>query len=85
MPLTAAQMKAAQAAQRMLADEPFLAVLKRIADEATQQAVFGTDLLEREAQRQMALAIARLLGELQYDAELPEVSREADVLAKGFE
>jgi len=85
MPLTAEQMKAAQAAQRMLADDAFLAVLKRIADEATQQAVFNTDPIEREAQRQLRLAIARIINELQYDADLPEATRNSDILAKGFE
>jgi hypothetical protein len=78
-------MIAAAAAQRILADEAFQAVLNRIAADAAEKSVFALEGMEREANRQLVLAITRIRGELQADADLPEATKAAEHEAKAFE
>jgi hypothetical protein len=85
MPITSEQMIAATAAQRMLQDEAFNSVLNRIVSDAADKAVFHTDEAAREANRQLVLAITRIRGELQADADLPESVRAADAQARAME
>lgn len=85
MPLTTEQMTAATAAQRLLADEGLRGILNRIVEDAAQKAVFGDSEAAREANRQLVLAISRIRGELQADAELPASERAAEAEAKAFE
>ena len=85
MPLTTEQMQAATAAQRLLADAAFGNILNRIVEDAAQKAVFLDDGIQREANRQLVLAISRIRGELQADAELVQSVKAADAEAKAFE
>jgi hypothetical protein len=85
MALSTEQMRAATAAQRLLADEGLRGVLNRIVEDAAQKAVFLDDGPAREANRQLVLAISRIRGELQADAELVESVRAAEREAKAFE
>jgi hypothetical protein len=85
MPLTTEQMTAAQAAKRMLADEAFQGILNRIVADAADKAVFNDDAALREANRQLVLAVTRIRGELQADADLPEALAAAEQEARAFE
>lgn len=85
MPLTTEQMIAAEAAKRMLADDAFQGVLNRIVADAADKAVFNDDAALREANRQLVLAVNRIRGELQADADLPEAVKQADLEARAFE
>lgn len=85
MPLTTEQMIAATAAQRMLADDAFNGILNRIVSDAADKAVFHNEADAREANRQLVLAISRIRGELQADADLPESVKAADLQAKAME
>ena len=78
-------MNAATAAQRLLADAAFGNILNRIVEDAAQKAVFLDDAAQREVNRQLVLAISRIRGELQADAELVQSVRAADAEAKAFE
>ena len=75
----------AEAAKRMLADEHFLHILDRIVTDAAEKAVFTENPDEREVNRQLVLAISRVRGELQADADLPEAVKVSDGLAKSME
>jgi len=85
MPLTGAQQIQAEAAKRILADDAFNGVLNRIVTDAAEKAVFLDDAPQREANRQLVLAISRIRGELQADAELPEADKAATELARSME
>jgi hypothetical protein len=85
MALTGAQQIQAEAAKRILADEAFNGVLTRIVTDAAEKAVFLDDEALREANRQLVLAISRIRGELQADAELPEADKAATDLARSME
>jgi hypothetical protein len=85
MALSTEQMQAATAAQRLLADEGLRGVFNRIVEDAAQKAVFLDDAPAREANRQLVLAVSRIRGELQADAELPASTRAAEAEAKAFE
>jgi hypothetical protein len=85
VPLTTEQMIAATAAQRMLADDAFTSILNRITADAAEKAVFHNDEAAREANRQLVLAISRIRGELQADADLPESVRAAEAQARAME
>ena len=85
MPLTTEQVQAATAAQRLLADAAFGNILNLIVEDAAQKAVFLDDGSQREANRQLVLAISRIRGELQADADLPASVKAADAEARGFE
>ena len=85
MPLTGAQQIQAEAAKRILADEAFIGTLNRITADAAEKAVFLEDGALREANRQLVLAISRIRGELQADAELPEADKAATDLARSME
>ena len=73
------------AAERLLADPAFTEILDRIVEDAASQALYVDDPAQREASRQMVLAITRIRGELKADAELPESVRDAEILAKSME
>ncbi len=85
MPLTNVQMVQAEAAKRLLQDEALMAILNRVTADAAEKAVFLDDGNTREANRQLVLAIARIRGELQADADLPEATKAGDELSKSFE
>lgn len=85
MPLTADQIQASLAAQRMLADPALEAVLRRIETEEAQRAVYMSDAGMREESRQLVLAITRLRAELLYDAELPDAERRQQGLSDSLE
>jgi hypothetical protein len=85
MPLTSEQMIAATAAQRLMADDALTSLLNRIVSESAEKAVFLDDATEREVNRQLVLAIARVRGQLQANADLPESVKAADQQAKAFE
>jgi hypothetical protein len=85
VPLSTEQMIAAEAAKRMLQDEHFNRILTRITADAAEKAVFLEDEAVREANRQLVLAISRIRGELQADADAPDADKEATKLAKAME
>lgn len=85
MPLSARQAVEAEAARRMLSDEHFNTLLDRMIKAATEQAILLTDRDEREAARQLVLAIIRLRAELEADASLPDETARADALAREME
>lgn len=85
MPLTAEQAVEAEAARRMLSDEHFNGLLDRMIRTATEQAILLTDRDEREAARQLVLAVIRLRAEMEADASLPEEAARADELAREME
>jgi hypothetical protein len=75
----------AEAAKRMLADDHFIRILNRITADAAEKTVWGKDDAEREANRQLVLAISRIRGELQADADAPEAEKASQQLAKAME
>jgi hypothetical protein len=85
MPLTTSQVVAAEAARRLLADEAFVGILNRITADAAEKAVFLEQADAREVNRQLVLAISRIRGELQADADAPEATRVSDELSRSFE
>lgn len=85
MTLTTEQIKAAGEARRILADVAFQAVLDRIVQDAAEKTVFGHDQMEREANRQLVLAIRRIRGELQADADAPEADRADEARNRAME
>jgi hypothetical protein len=85
MTLTTEQAIAATAAKRMLDDEHFIRILNRITADAAEKTVWGKDDAEREANRQLVLAISRIRGELQADADAPEADKQTTQLAKAME
>ena len=85
MTLTAEQMIAATAARRMLDDEHFKAVLDHIVKEAAELAVFSGDANERETGRQTVLAINRIRGQLEANADAPMAEKQAEQMARAME
>ena len=85
MPLTAEEMVAAEAARRMLADPHFNGILDNIVQDAASKAVFSDDLNTREANRQLVLAISRIRGDLQANADAPEADKASEELARTME
>ena len=85
MTLSAERLIQCEAAKRFLADPHFNALLDRIAEDATRDAIFLTDPLSREASRQLILAIKRVWEELQADAEAPEADAAATQHAASME
>ena len=85
MPLTVEQEISAAAARRMLADDHFLAFFDRITKDAAEKSVFLEEPTQREANRQLVLAISRIMGELKADAELPEAVKASDEHARAME
>ncbi|HEY2416497.1 MAG TPA: hypothetical protein VGH84_01160 [Steroidobacteraceae bacterium] len=85
MPITSEQMKAAIGARRLQDDEVLQGVLDRIVEDATGQAIYLDDVDNREAARQLVLAVTRLRVHLQADADLPEEIKAHDELARSME
>jgi hypothetical protein len=85
MTLSTDQMVQAEAAKRLLSDDAFLAILTRITSDAAEKAVFGDDRHVREVNRQLVLAISRIRGELQADADMPEADKAAEQLNRAME
>jgi len=85
MPLTADQMVAAAAARRMLEDPHFNGILDHIVQDAAEKAVFLDDAGTREVNRQLVLAINRIRGELQANADAPEADKAAEQQARAME
>ena len=85
MPLTAEQMRQATAAKRLQEDPALRVVLDRIVENAAEQAIWLNDATGREEARQLVIAVTRLRVELQADAELPEVAKAAEEMARSFE
>jgi hypothetical protein len=83
--LTTEQVIAANAARRLLDDEHFQRILHRITADAAEKTVWGKDEPTREANRQLVLAISRIRGELEADADAPEADKQADQLARAME
>ena len=85
MTLTTEQVVAANAARRLLDDEHFQRIMNRITADAAEKTVWGADEPTREANRQLVLAISRIRGELQGDADAPDAEKAADQLARAME
>ena len=85
MPITAEQMKQAIGARRLQDDAVLQGVLDRIVEDATGQAIYLHNVHDREAARQLVLAITRIRVHLQADADLPEEIKNAEALAKSME
>ena len=85
MTLSAEEMVAAAAARRLLDDPHFKAIFDKIVADAAEKSIFNDDAAAREANRQLVLAINRIRGELEANAEAPEADRAADQLAKAME
>ena len=84
VPLTTEQMTAATAAQRLLGDEGCGGPEPNCGGRGAE-GVFLGEAAAREANRQLVLAVSRIRGELQADAELPGSQKAADAEAKAFE
>lgn len=85
MTLSAEEMVQATAAQRLLADTAFLRILTRITEDAAEKSVWGPTPDIREANRQLVLAISRIKGELQADADAPEADKADAQRARAME
>ncbi len=85
MTLSAERLIQCEAAKRFIADPHFNALLDRIAEDATRNAIFLDDAPRREASRQLILAIKRVWEELQADAEAPEADAAATQHAQSME
>jgi hypothetical protein len=85
MALTGEEMTAAAAARRMLDDPHFNGILDHIVKEAAAKAVFNDDAADREANRQLVLAINRVRGQLQANADAPEADKAQEQLARAME
>ena len=85
MTLSAERLIQCEAAKRFIADPHFNALLDRIAEDATRNAIFLDDATQREANRQLILAIKRVWEELQADAEAPEAEASSRAHAQSME
>ena len=85
MPLTPEQMVHAVAAQRMIEDKTFQAVLDHIVKDSAERTVWGHDEAAREASRQQVLAIARIRGEIEALAQAPQAEKDAELQARAME
>jgi hypothetical protein len=85
VPLSAERLIQCEAAKRFIADPHFNALLDRMANEATKNAVFLDDASQREACRQLVLALRRLWQELEADAEAPEADAAAALHSQSME
>jgi hypothetical protein len=85
VPLSAERLIQCEAAKRFIADPHFNALLDRIAEDATRNAIFLEDASNREANRQLILAIKRVWEELQADAEAPEAEASISAHAQSME
>ena len=85
MTLSAERLIQCEAAKRFIADPHFNALLDRMANEATKNAVFLEDASNREAARQLVLALRRIWQELQADAEAPEADAAATLHSQSME
>jgi DNA-binding FrmR family transcriptional regulator len=85
MTLTRDEMVAAQAAQRLLDDEHLKRIFNRIAEDAGEAMILAESADAREASRQMVLALRRIRGEMEADAQMPEADKEAEQHARAME
>ena len=85
MPLSAERLIQCEAAKRFIADPHFNALLDRMANEATKNAVFLEDASNREAARQLVLALRRIWQELEADAEAPEAEAATTLHSQSME
>jgi hypothetical protein len=76
---------ASEGAKRLLADPILRDVLDLLIQDATQAAVFHLDPAEREANRQLVLAISRLRGSLEVAATWQEQREAEERSARSFE
>ena len=85
MTLSAERLIQCEAAKRFIADPHFNALINRLADEATKNAIFLDEAPAREACRQLVLALSRIWQELEADAEAPEADAAATLHAQSME
>ncbi len=85
MPLTTDQIIAAEGAKRLLADPIFNDTLDTLIADATQKAIIADAEIEREANRQMVLALGRFRGALEAAVDYVNAARDDESRAKAHE
>jgi len=83
--LTTDQIVAAEGAKRLLADPIFNGAIDELIRDATQKSVILDDAVQREANRQMVLAMMRFRGALEAAVDAVEAARDEADRVKAFE
>jgi hypothetical protein len=84
-PSVSEKLLASEGAKRLLADPVLQQLFTALIQDATQQAIFLTDPAEREAQRQLVLAIGHIRGSLEVAATWREQQAAEDHRIKSLE
>lgn len=84
-PTVSEKLLAAEGAKRLLADPTLQGLFDALIQDATQQAIFLTDPAEREAQRQLVLAIGRVRAALEVASTWREQEAAEQQRTKSFE
>jgi hypothetical protein len=83
--LTTDQIVAAEGAKRLLSDKIFNDVLNTLIEDATTKAIIADDVVQREANRQMVLALGRFRGALEAAVDYVDAARDEAERVKAFE
>jgi hypothetical protein len=83
--LTTEQIVACEGAKRLLADPVFNDTIDELIRDATQKSVILDDAMQREANRQMVLAMMRFRGALEAAVDYVDAARDDAQNAKRFE
>lgn len=84
-PTVSEKLLAQEGAKRLLADPVLQQLFDALVADATMQAIFLADAAEREAQRQIVLAIGRIRGALEVAATWREQQQAEERRATSFE
>jgi hypothetical protein len=85
MALTTDQIVAAEGAKRLLSDPIFNDTINELIADATQKAIIADAKQDREAHRQLVLALGRVRGALEAAIDYVESEKESAQRAKAFE
>lgn len=85
MPLSAKEIADALRAKRLLADPIFADTLNEMVQIETERAILIDDPVQREASRQIVLAIGRIRATLEATVAIAESQTEHDALAREME
>lgn len=83
--LTTDQIVAAEGAKRLLADPIFNGTLDTLIQDATQKAIIADAKRDREANRQLVLALGRFRGALEAAIDYVEAAKTDEQRSKAFE
>ena len=83
--LSTEQLIAAEGAKRLLDDPIFRGAMETIVNDATENAISLHDANEREANRQLVLAVGRIIGTLEAAVSMVDSIKLEEQRVKSFE